>query len=438
MGKKIIIILLVLLLCLASTLMILLKLNNIEVPSEGINEKDDSDVGKENGIEPKKQITAQDVIKVKNCINQYINTTYTNNSSYYMSDENGNAIKIVDDDEIKEKIYKLLSQKYIEENNITNENIFSYIDEITEKVLFDIVEIKFYENSNSNQYAVYGIIQDLKNNFIKDVYYIVNINEEYDIFSIEPLLKNDLNINEIEVKDTIINNNEENKVTTVNITNEYICKEYFNTYKRILLAKTEVAYNYLDEQYKLLKFKSVNSFIKYINEKRDVLKKVRLEKYNIEELEDRTEYTLIDQYENHYIINVDKYMKCTLMLDNYTIGNIEIQKKYDSTTEFEKAKLNITKFFTSINNKEYIYAYNRLDEVFKNNNFSKQEKFEKYIKENFFENNEIDCKNVNQEGDLYVFELVIINADDKTQRINKNLIIKIKEGYDFVLSFNME
>lgn len=434
--KKLTIIISILLISILAIIIILLKTSSIYKQNVDIDETIKTT---EDEIVKHKAISAIEMNRVKNCIYQYLNTVNINSSAYYGRDDNNNYVKIVSDNEIKEKVYKLLSKKYIQENNITKSNLFSYIDEIAQKVLFDIVDMKYYENTNSNQYVVYGITQSLDNNFINDVYYIVNINKENNVFSIEPLLNNELGIEEIKVEDTQIDDNGDNVLSKIaNMTQDDICEEYFNTYKRILLAKPELAYEYLDEQYRKIKFANVENFKNYIDANRSELKGIRLNKYEINRKKDYRQYTLVDQHNNYYIINETEFMKYTVMLDNYTIGNTSVVEKYNSSTDVDKAKLDITKFFIAINNEDYIYTYNRLDETYRNNNFSTQEKFEKYIQENFYKNNEINCKKISQEGDLYVFEIVITNADNKTESINKTFIIKVLEEFDFVLSFNKE
>lgn len=437
LRKKLITILFVIICVLSILFVIFNKENKGNEENKNMENKDNIEIENEDEIE-NTSISAVEINCIKNCISNYINTVNINSSSYYSRNENGDYVKAVSDDEIKEKIYKLLSKKYIQENNITNDNIYSYVDNITQKLLFDIVDMKYYKNNESNQYVVYGILQDTMNNFISDVYYIVNIDEENKIFSIEPVLNNQMSIDEIEVGDTLVEENEQNKIYTSNMTQEDICKEYFNTFKRILLAKPEEAFKLLDEEYRNIKFKNLDNFKDYATNKRKILKGIRLERYYVYEKEDYTQYNLIDQYSNYYIIKETKFMEYTVMLDNYTIGLPEVIDEYNSSTALEKAKLNIAKFITAINNQDYIYAYNRLDETYRNNNFNTLEVFEKYLQENFYTNNSVSIKNSVQKGTVYVIDVVITNEDNQAEQINKTLIIKMLEGFDFVMSFNLE
>ena len=281
-------------------------------------------------------------------------------------------------------------------------------------------------------------MQDLKGNFIKDAYYIVNINEEDNLFSIEPLLNNELDIEQIKTEDIQIEPTEENNIINISMTQENLCKEYIYFYKKLLLLKPEEAYKYLDEEYKKIKFGNIENFEKYINDNKEELKTIRLEKYDVYKQDEYTQYTLVDQYDNYYIIKETSLMEFTVMMDNYTIGLPEVVEKYNSASDLEKANINIMKFFTAINNKDYTYAYNRLDKTYRDNNFKTQADFEKYIKENFYTNNTVKYEKATKEGNLYVLDLVITNDDNSMEKTEKTVIIKILEGFDFVMSFNLE
>ena len=88
---------------------------------------------------------------IKNCIQTYLDITNVKSSEYYGKDENENYTQIISDNEIKQKVYNLLSNKYITENKINIENVFNYIDESTEKLLFVPLKISVLRGQKSNK-----------------------------------------------------------------------------------------------------------------------------------------------------------------------------------------------------------------------------------------------------------------------------------------------
>ena len=93
---------------------------------------------------------------------------------------------------------------------------------------------------------------------------IINLDETNNIFSVEPLLNKYNSFDEILVEDVAIEKNEDNKILNVKINSESQCKNYFTNFKRIMLSKPELAYNYLDKEYREKRFQNnYNNFIYY-------------------------------------------------------------------------------------------------------------------------------------------------------------------------------
>lgn len=225
----------------------------------------------------------------------------------------------------------------------------------------------------------------------------------------------------------------------LNITStENLIKTYFYNYKKSMFNYPEEAYNKLDQEYKEKKFGNIDNFKKYISDNFDELKKSFIQEYKIIKENDYTEYIFKDDKDNYYIFRETSIMQYEVMLDNYTIESNEFIKKYNDTTQEGKTLLNIDKLFKSINNKDYTFAYNLLSSNFKNNYFVTQESFEKYIKSTFYNKNEIEYVNFSEVSGLYQYEVIVKNKEDSTQSITKTFIIKLNEGTDFELSFNVE
>ena len=378
------------------------------------------------------------LLKVKSSINSYISIVNKNNTSYFTTDENGNNIRIISEQEIRKSIYELLSQVYISKNNITEDNVYEFVDDINENLIFNVLDIRYYKNDNSDQYVVYGFYQNLQNEFIKYAYYIVNIDEAENIFSIEPVEGDNLEIEKIAVEDTNITKNDNNIIPAVNTDNESICNEYLLDYKRLMLSRPQEAYNILNEEYKQKKYGSLENFEEYINSNREIIQGVRLDKYSISVKEKETEYVCIDQYGNYYIFTENGVMDYTVILDTYTINLPQFLEKYENGNEQVKVGMNIEKFISSINMKDYKYAYSCLADSFKANSYQTQESFEEYVKSNFFEKNKIEYESFSKEGENYIYEIKISDEQGISQDVkNVTIIMQLKEGTDFVMSFSI-
>lgn len=381
------------------------------------------------------EIINTEIYKVRDCVSIYLSAINMANPIYYGKDANGNLVKTISNETINENIYPLLSQNYIKENNITIDNLNNYIDNIDKNVIFDVLNIKRYINNNSYQYITYGILTDIENNFIKFAYYNVYINFTNNLFAIEPILKSVSNIAEIEKKDVIIKKNNYNDIPINNLTQEGIIKEVLNTYKRLMLAKPDLAYEYLDDSYKEKKFGNVDNFINYINKNKKQLVQLRLNQYSYNDYNDYIQLICVDQNGHYYIFNEEYPMQYTVILDTYTIDLPEFVEQYNSSSEDKKVQFNIQKFFDAINDGDYSYAYSKLDQTYKNNNFPTQTDFENYMKTNFYAQNKLGYTSYEKNGDLYIYKMVITNGENSSQTIEKQFVVKLLDGTNFVMSF---
>ena len=111
----------------------------------------------------------------------------------------------------------------------------------------------------------------------------------------------------------------------------------------------------------------------------------------------------------------------------------EFVEKYNSANEKTKVGLNIQKVFDAINNEDYEYVYNKLDNTFKQTNFKTVQEFKNYIIQNF-SGKQLKYGECQQQGSLYIFNITITEG---TKQTNKRVIMQLKDGTDFVMSFNV-
>lgn len=268
-------------------------------------------------------------------------------------------------------------------------------------------------------------------------------NQRYSIFLEDYLTKNnynenmnkdDININKDEISATGYNN-----YIKVDAKDSYIITQYFSEYKAKMIKDAQTAYSLLNTDYSQRKYGSYNNFKKYVDNNKSRLEYANIVKYQVNEYNGQKEYVCIDNNGKYYVFLPKSVMDYKVVLDTYTIDLPEFTKKYEEASEVQKVGLNVQKVFDAINDGDYKYAYSKLDNTFKANNFRTETEFERYVKSSFYTNNTIQHDNCQKNGDLYMYDITIINTSDKNQnKINKKFIVKLKEGTDFVMSFNVK
>ena len=444
MQKKIrnIIIFLIILICITLTaVIILLNQNKEEYNEEGII--------KETKAYMKKVLSANEYYTVKSSIDKFYSNIATLNSEYKNKDMTQEEYEKI----IAKRIYNRFNKKYIEDKNITVESIlltykgYEYSD-------FIIEDMYVTEQDNGiSLYLVFGKQINKDENTNSEYGFLVALDWRNLIYSIAPyefMEENDLtNVNKIidnniEIELDEIKENDDNTFSMIITDEKDLVRNIFSEYKLNIKYNIENAYNLLDEDYSKKRFKSKDIGEKYLKETYanvvgDSLSKMAVNDENNE----YTQYVCKDNKENYFIINMkSESFSYTIQLDTYTIDIKQFLDKYNSASEENKVTLNLDKFRQMLNLKDYESAYNVLDETFRNTKFGTIDNFEQYVKDNWFDNNKFEYEEVNKNGNVYTLSTNIINnnADDNSykQNINKVFIIKLKEGTDFAMSFNVD
>lgn len=374
---------------------------------------------------------------VVNCINEYLSKININNSAYYGRGENNEPILIVEEEDIKQNIYDLLSKKYIEENQIDLDNLNNFVEMTEEDSIFVPITIEQKAGENSTKYLATGIIQDLNNNYIDDLNIIVNLDTINSTYSIEPL-ENSNNGN-IENEDESIEKNDNNSFKIQKITNEYVSTQLFIRFKRLSLCKPETAYNLIDEEYRDKRFKDLEDFKEFVENNRDEISRMSIDKYLVNYYDDSKEYVCMDKYENIYVFNVKDMSNMSVKLDTYTIISDKFKETYDSSEEEYKVEMNIDKWIQMLNTRDYGNAYNVLDETFRNNNWGSEEAFEQYMRDNFPLHYDVEYTTYSNEGATYVQQINLTDITGENEgTISLNIIMQLKDNYEFVMSFSVQ
>lgn len=338
----------------------------------------------------------------------------------------------------------ILNENYKKRNNLNSRNILDHMYKGENHLSFYPLHMKQLIEGNIFTNVVYGFIEDYETGtYLQSAYYIVRLDVESYAVDVEPV--NNVNsIDEVQIsKDTKkieVNDYNQFVSTTINVPN--LINRYIANYKKLCKTYPDLAYCYLDKEYREKRYGSLEEFKTEIA-KEDALAEINkdsiMEKYQVQQQEGYRRIVCIDEKGKYYIINETSTMQYTLILDTYTINIPEFLEKYQKANAQEKVILNIDKFMQAINDKNYKFAYSVLADSFKERNFKTLTDFENYAKSNFYENNKFSYEKFGNEADMYyTYEVKMTEASQEISFKTKTFIVLLKDGTDFEISFNLD
>lgn len=381
-----------------------------------------------------------DYYAVKNMINKFYNFYELMYENDIYDDSDSNSITK------EEIVYSFLDEDYIKFSGITKNNIKDSLGKISESnINITNMYVSQYD-VNKEIYIVKGRMRNLESGQINDFINMVKVDEANKTFSVfledyinkyyEDKLKIGKEI-EFETNDDIDNKNNYNKYDTVNVTDDVYVTDLMLKFKQEIMYDSEIAYMHIDEEYKRKKFEDFQSFKDYISSNLAKIISSKINKYSKKSYDDYNEYICIDQNGKYYIFREKSVMNYGIILDTYTMDLQEFNDKYDNVDVNTKVGMNIQKIIDAINEKDYEYVYNKLNNTFKQNNFSNKSDFIKFINNNFFENSAIQYGSFENLGNAYTYSLKIIDKLENKENVIM-IIVKLLENRDFEISFEME
>lgn len=337
-------------------------------------------------------------------------------------------------------IYNVLDEKYKDEYNITENNIKNKIKEITE-FDYNIDDIYISElDEDEIGYNLFIVEGTLNNNRYDIMINIDSYNMTYSVFLNDYMekygYKSEMNVDDIKIGMDEIKENNYNTFNYENVTNQYVAIKTFEKYMYYMKNNVDKAYEKLDDEYKQKRFETKEDFIKYISDINIDLEDAEVNKFAFENLDDTRKITCIDQYNNKYIFTETSVMDFKVQLDDYTLQTDELKQKYNDYNTKTKVAYNINKFITMSNTKDYKNMYKLLSEGFRNNNFQTEEDFENYIRENLFDKCKIEFKDFSNEGEIYIYSIVLSDYNEENSEVkNMSIIMQLNDDMDFELSF---
>ena len=208
-------------------------------------------------------------------------------------------------------------------------------------------------------------------NNIEEKKFIIRLDNKNETFSMEFINNDDVKENNIDNEDRI-KINDYNHFEIQVATNEEIAMNYLEQYKNLVERAPQIIYdNYLDDNYKKLRFESLEEFKRYIESNKEELELIRTNKYLCNDLGDgKAEYVCKDQYNNVYIFDINSIFDYKIKLDNYTILTDKFKTEYQNANDSKKIQMNTDRFIQMINRHDYKSSYNCISNDFKNNYFS--------------------------------------------------------------------
>ncbi len=340
----------------------------------------------------------------------------------------------------RENAYNILAEELKQQNNLNfypnSENIQFCIDNI----------YKVEPNKRKNIYIIH---YRLKSNNLQNISMIIKIDKKELAFEVYPfeflrnyglqnLKENDyININVIKLDD--INRTEYNNYNIDEISKDDLTcvNEIFNKYKFDLNFDNEHLYSIIEKEYKDSKFPSYNDFVNYLNNHKDYFAD-NMVKYQTIKLNNYTEYVSLGEKENRYYFYMYSLTNFTVMFDNYTISVPQYSELYQSSFPTVRAKYCIDRVRKAINDKNYQFIYKRLNPIQKNNYFSSYEDFERFIKDNFYDENTFEYEEYLIVSDtVYQYKVKVTDTTKKLFSYRRfNMSITLKDDEEFYISIN--
>lgn len=348
----------------------------------------------------------------------------------------------------KAKLMNFISNNYIKENKINVNNVLSNVPdesiEYTDNYEFIINKIYFSEeNDLINTYFMEMFYYNLNNKKKYETRLMVQLDPVNMTFQVIPYkYMKEKGYDKLNIGDSYsatvkeVANKKDNTYKMVPIPKNTMADRYFSTYQEYLKNDKEASYYLLNKEYREKRFENINKYLEYI--KKADLENAVISKSQSYDRDEYTEYVCIDIEGRYYIFNESGVMDYSIMLDTYTLDLPEFLEKYNSTNEQGKVVLNIQKFIDAINSYDYNYAYNCLSTGFKTNYFKTVQDFEKYIESTLYAKNEVSYESFEEQSGLYKYKVKITNKENQTESTTKTFIVKLNDGTDFEMSFNVD
>ncbi len=369
----------------------------------------------------------------------YLNSTASELGLIVSAQEESKALTEYKQDGL-EYINDMLAPNYKSKYNVNNEYIYNNLKKFS-GMNYEIDKMYVVEDSKYiNTFFIYGKYGNTNFNFI---IVLDNYNYTFEVYLNNYLKDNGYNYEDISTMKALhiekIEKNENNTFQLKNINQQELVNNYYDDFVNKMKKDPKSAYNKLDSDYKSSRFKTFESFEKYIN---SYINSNRfLSEYKMTKYESYTELICYDNYGIVWIFNISGIMNYTILLDTYTIAIKSYDDEYKNALDGKKSQLCLNRFFEALNNQDYENAYKFLNSTYKEKNFENIDKFKAYVQKEWFTYNMINYSSVEIDGNQnYIITGTIRDIENEgsynAKIIKKNFIVKLGNGIsDFEMSF---
>ena len=211
-------------------------------------------------------------------------------------------------------VYSLLDSKYIENNNITRDNILDKVDKFSILSSYEVESMYFIQIKRNFLYYVNGKVYentyDAEKKLVYDNYsMVISVdidNLSYSLYPVDKDYKDVIN----DVKKIDIYNNGHNSIDKSElISKEHVCVIYLSDFLDKLYSDIDGSYEILSNDMKKT-YPSVNDYSKYIAHNwSNISYDASMCRLDIQD--DKRVYTVIDSNENVYKFNEESIMNYT-------------------------------------------------------------------------------------------------------------------------------
>lgn len=257
-----------------------------------------------------------------------------------------------------------------------------------------------------------------------------NLTNEVKNTTNETLKQNIVQNNQL-TNDNTIDNKEPQNNTLKNI------EEYFYNYTANAVSNTELAYNMLDTEYREKRFGSIETYKQYVEKNRNRIEDALVMSYGVKNKDGYVQYTLVDSYNNTYIINanIDGY---SVIADIYTVDIDTITERYDEGSNKQKVIINIQKIISALNCRDYEYVYGKLKEEFKQTNYPTIQQFETAMNSIIYGSFTVEFNDYTEDEGHYIYEISIVGDTVASTNLNMQIVMELKDQRDFEISFKIK
>ena len=334
-------------------------------------------------------------------------------------------------------------------DEINQLNTFCMAEEVINEHLNDgnkfyASKIYFQETDVVVSYRLYvfGEIFDTINKIDQNAFYAIDFDTTTGTYKFS---QQKINIEQTEFE-KIATTGEQKYVTTEEITGDFFqddiadnetVRRYFEYYKMLILTNPEKAYSLINEDYRIRRFENnYDNFYSYIQQNILEFESMEFSKFQINYFDSTKQCVAYSNYEDYYIFNVNDVMNFKVLLDEYIVDLPQFVTKYDASDSRVKTGLNINKFINGLNDKNYYYISTLIADSFKTaNNLTNDKDLENYLKNNFYDQNEIQYSIFTEQGSYCIYDVTLKNKEG-TETKNMKFVIELGEGTDFKMSFS--